>query len=247
MSPTAIIIPFFNESSRIGEGEYLLALSKRMNADFYYVNDGSSDDTQSKLTLIAKKSKAKVIELKRNCGKGEAIRQGLREAIGFKDYEVLGYLDADGAFPVTEVERSTRLALEILNQGPTTDIYIASRIKLAGKEINRSSMRHYLSRLIITLIGFKTQNMPYDSQSGLKFFRNTEVLRVSLNKPFKTRWFFDLELMTRLGMQDRKCIWEEPVNSWSDIKGSKIRARTILSIAKEILVIRGLISRRQTL
>jgi glycosyltransferase involved in cell wall biosynthesis len=247
MNSTAIIVPCFNESSRIGDGEYLLALSKRINADFYYVNDGSNDDTQTKLTLIAKKSKAKVVELKNNCGKGEAIRQGLREAIGRKDYEILGYLDADGAFPVTEVERSTRLAREILHQSPATDIYIASRIKLAGKDINRSSMRHYLSRLIITLIGFKTQNMPYDSQSGLKFFRNTEVLRVSLDKPFKTRWFFDLELMTRLGMQDRKCIWEEPVNSWSDIKGSKIRARTILSIAKEILVIRGLISRRQNL
>jgi len=232
---------------RIGKGEYLLELAKRVNADFYYVNEGSNDDTQSKLTWIATKSKAQVIELKRNWGKGEAIRQGLREAIGFKEYEVLGYLDADGAFPVTEVERSTRLAREILNQSPTTDIYIASRIKLAGKEINRSSIRHYLSRLIITLIGFKTQNMPYDSQSGLKFFRNTEVLQVSLDKPFKTRWFFDLELMTRLGMQEKECTWEEPVNSWSDIKGSKIRARTILSIAKEIVVIRGLISRRQTL
>jgi len=50
-----------------------------------------------------------------------------------------------------------------------------------------------------------------------------------------------------LGMQEKECTWEEPVNSWSDIKGSKIRARTILSIAKEIVVIRGLISRRQTL
>jgi len=244
VSSTAIIIPFFNESLRIGHGQYLSDLSKAINADFYYVNDGSSDDTQIKLKLIANRSKAEVIELKRNFGKGEAIRQGLREAIGFKNYKVLGYLDADGAFPLTEVERSTRLALEVFNQSPTADIYIASRVKLAGKEISRSSIRHYLSRLIITLIGLKTQNMPYDSQSGLKFFRNTQVLRVSLDKPFKTRWFFDLELMTRVGMQDKDCVWEEPVNSWSDIKGSKIRAGAILSIAKEILVIRGLISRR---
>jgi len=247
MSSIAIVIPFFNESSRISEGEYLLALSKNVDANFYYVNDGSRDDTQAKLQSIAKRSKSKVIELERNSGKGEAIRKGLKEAIVFNDCEIVGYLDADGAFPVSEVVTSLRQAKKVFKEKSNVDIYIASRIKLAGKEINRSSMRHYLSRLIITLIGFKTLNMPYDSQSGLKFFRNTDVLKVSLEKPFKTRWFFDLELMTRLGMQEKECTWEEPVNSWSDIKGSKIRARTILSIAKEILVIRGLISRRQTL
>jgi len=247
MSSIAIVIPFFNESSRISEGEYLLALSKNVDANFYYVNDGSRDDTQAKLQSIAKRSKSKVIELERNSGKGEAIRKGLKEAIVFNDCEIVGYLDADGAFPVSEVVTSLRQAKKVFKEKSNVDIYIASRIKLAGKEINRSSMRHYLSRLIITLIGFKTLNMPYDSQSGLKFFRNTDVLKVSLEKPFKTRWFFDLELMTRLGMQEKECTWEEPVNSWSDIKGSKIRARTIVSIAKEILVIRGLISRRQTL
>jgi dolichyl-phosphate beta-glucosyltransferase len=247
MSSIAIVIPFFNESSRISEGEYLLALSKNVDANFYYVNDGSRDDTQAKLQSIAKRSKSTVIKLERNSGKGEAIRKGLKEAIVFNDCEIVGYLDADGAFPVSEVITSLRQAKKVFKEKSTVDIYIASRIKLAGKEINRSSMRHYLSRLIITLIGFKTLNMPYDSQSGLKFFRNTDVLKVSLEKPFKTRWFFDLELMTRLGMQEKECTWEEPVNSWSDIKGSKIRARTILSIAKEILVIRGLISRRQTL
>ena len=243
MTSVALVIPFFNESLRIGEGEYLLDLSRSLSADFYYVNDGSSDDTKLKLKSIAEKTRATVVHLERNSGKGEAVRKGLQEALSSGDYEFVGYLDADGAFPVEEVVRSTKLANSILNQNVDIEIFIASRIKLAGKEINRSTIRHYFSRLIITLIGFTVRNMPYDSQSGLKFLRNTQRLRSCLNEPFRTRWFFDLELMTRIGMQDRSCTWEEPVNSWSDIKGSKIRARTVLSIAKEILVIRRLNSR----
>ena len=239
----AIIVPFFNEELRIGEGKYLKELSNKLDADFFYVNDGSTDNTKSKLEELVKVTKARTVNLEVNSGKGEAIRAGLLQAVQIGKYDAVGYLDADGAFPVVEVVRSLELAKSTFLSMPKIEIFIASRIKLAGKEINRSSTRHYLSRLIITVIGLRTENMPYDSQSGLKFFRTSSALTEAINDPFKTRWFFDLELMSRLGMQERDCVWEEPVNSWSDIKGSKIGLSSIFSIAKELWAVIRLLSR----
>ena len=243
MNQIAIIIPFFNESSRLQEGRYLKELSTIVKADFFYVNDGSSDGTSFKLEELSHLTEAQIVNLKKNVGKGEAIRAGLIQALGVKSYQIIGYLDADGAFPASEVEISTSKAKNLFVQKSEIDIFIASRIKLAGKEIRRSQIRHYLSRLIITLIGFRTKNLPYDSQSGLKFFRTSNALTEAIKAPFETRWFFDLELMSRLGMQKRDCIWEEPVNSWSDIKGSKIGVSSIFSIAKELWAVIRLLSR----
>ena len=243
MIKLAIIIPFFNEELRIGEGKYLKELSNKLDADFFYVNDGSTDNTKSKLEELSHATRARIVNLAVNSGKGEAIRAGLLQATKIGNYDAVGYLDADGAFPVSEVVRSLELAKSRLLTLPNIDICIASRIKLAGKEINRSSTRHYLSRLIITIIGFRTRNMPYDSQSGLKFFRTSDALTEAINDSFRTRWFFDLELMSRLGMQKRDCIWEEPVNSWSDIKGSKIGLSSIFSIAKELWAVIRILSR----
>jgi glycosyltransferase involved in cell wall biosynthesis len=238
----AIIIPFFNEELRIGEGKYLKELSSKLDADFFYVNDGSTDNTKSKLEELSHTTRARIVNLAVNSGKGEAIRAGLLQATKIGNYDAVGYLDADGAFPVSEVVRSLELAKSTFLSMPKIEIFIASRIKLAGKDINRSPVRHYLSRLIITLIGLRTKNMPYDSQSGLKFFRTSDALTEAINDSF-TRWFFDLELMSRLGMQKRDCTWEEPVNSWSDIKGSKIGLSSIFSIAKELLAVIRILSR----
>lgn len=239
----ALVIPFYNEEFRIGGGQYLLELSNRVNADFYYVNDGSKDKTQERLFNLSRTTKAKVIDLAVNSGKGEAIRSGLIEATQDGQYEIIGYLDADGAFPVSEVARSLDLAKSIFFDKPEIDIFIASRVKLAGKKIHRSTVRHFFSRLIITSIGFYTRNMPYDSQSGLKFFRNLPELKAIIDSPFSTRWFFDLELMTRLGMQRKNCTWEEPVDFWCDVKGSKIGVLSVFSIAREMIRVIRVISR----
>ena len=236
MKSSVIVIPFFNEASRIMGGEYLKELCELVDADFIYVNDGSTDKTLLKLNEVAKITKAKVINLEKNSGKGEAVRAGLKEALSEGRYRIVGYLDADGAFPALEVTNNLTKAYKVLSRS-NIDIYIASRIKMSGRQVERSLVRHYLSRLILTFIGFKTRNMPYDSQSGLKFFRTTERLFGAIYTPFKTRWFFDLELMSRLGFQKKDCTWEEPVTTWKDIKGSKIGMRSVFNIFKEIFVI----------
>ena len=242
MKGSAIVIPFFNEASRIMGGKYLKELCELVDADFIYVNDGSTDKTLLKLNEVAKITKAKVINLEKNSGKGEAVRAGLKKALSEGRYRIVGYLDADGAFPALEVTNNLTKAYKVLSRS-NIDIYIASRIKMSGRKVERSLVRHYLSRVILTIIGFKTRNMPYDSQSGLKFFRTTENLFEAIDKPFKTRWFFDLELMVRLDFQNRDCTWEEPVSSWKDIKDSAISFRSVFGVAKEIIIIANIVSK----
>jgi glycosyltransferase involved in cell wall biosynthesis len=244
LSNLAIVIPFYDEELRIGNGQYLKDLSSQLEADFFYIDDGSRDNTRHRLISLSRITGAKVIELEANVGKGEAIRSGLIEATRSGNYDFIGYLDADGAFPASEVLRGFNMAKSIFHSMPSIDVFIASRIKLAGREIYRSAIRHYLSRIIITIIGFSTRHMPYDSQSGLKFFRNSQKFKSNIVEPFNTRWFFDLELMSRLGVQDGNCIWEEPVNFWSDIKGSKIGILSVPSILKELITVIRILGRQ---
>jgi glycosyltransferase involved in cell wall biosynthesis len=243
MNNIAIIIPFFNEYSRIGDGKYLIELSSIPGVDFYYVNDGSKDATLNKLKVIAQITNASIINLKHNSGKGEAIRRGLANAISYSNYDLLGYLDSDGAFPLSQVVSSFADAQSCLSSMKNVDIYIASRVKLAGKQIHRNLLRHYLSRLILSFIGFGIPNMPYDSQSGLKILRNSARLKRALDDSFRTRWFFDLELMSRLGMTRKSCLWEEPVDSWFEIPGSKLRFKSVIQVLKEIITVRHLLKK----
>ncbi len=64
-------------------------------AEVIVVDDGSSDDT----TEVAELAGARVIRLGLNRGKGEALRAGIREAVG----EVLMFIDADGQDDPAEI------------------------------------------------------------------------------------------------------------------------------------------------
>ena len=66
------------------------------------------------------------------------------------------------------------------------------------------------------------KSRPFDSQSGFKVLRNTQACRQLFQKKFATRWFFDVEIIIRNRKAQKLVIWEEPVTSWSDIKGSKL-------------------------
>ena len=86
------------------------------------------------------------------------------------------------------------------------------------------------------------RNAPYDTQCGLKFFRVDYALVDSLSGEFQTSWFFDVELLLRLSHGSLE-VWEEPLQYWHDVQGSKIRLRAYPTILVEILRTRRLIAR----
>jgi hypothetical protein len=89
----------------------------------------------------------------------------------------------------------------------------------------------------VTILGFVYKEMPYDPQTGFKIFKARTFSKEITNKKFKTRWFIDLEILTRMeSVNKRKLhIWEEPVSYWRDIPGTKIKGLEKLRIIIEFL------------
>ena len=147
------------------------------------------------------------------------------------------FLDCDGAFPATAVESFLGEALLLFQQDKGINAVISSRVKLSGRMIRRNKFRHYISRVIITLIGSQLSQIPYDSQSGLKIFRVTDNLIKALNNQFFTKWFFDLEVLISAHLLEGNQIWEQPVLAWHDISGSHLNWKKSPSLLREILTI----------
>ena len=229
-----MVIPCFNEEKRINL-DYWNELSAIPNIHWIFVNDGSSDGTKSLLNQI---KNSLVINLENNSGKAEAIRKGILETFNKNQSEIFqfGYLDADSAFEIEDVKNVIKLSF---SKESTYDSYWGSRVALSGRNITRNNLRHILSRILITIFGYRLGNLPYDPQTGFKVFKfNNEQMKI-FDKNFETKWFVDLEILLRfkvLNGKDMK-VWEEPVNTWRDIKGSKIRGLEIITVFRDLIKI----------
>jgi glycosyltransferase involved in cell wall biosynthesis len=229
-----MVVPCYNEEKRLNL-EYWNELVKIVGTKWIFVNDGSSDNT---LGLLQRIEKASVLSLDKNVGKAEAIRLGVLSTCAELNQETLnfGYIDADGAFAIEDIKR----IIDISNNSKKDFEGIwGARVKLAGRSIIRKDLRHILSRIIITFIGLRIKNLPYDIQTGFKIFKlNEEVMNI-FNQKFSTRWFVDLEILLRFNQMNHKVlrVWEEPLNKWDDVSGSKIRGLQLFQILRDILIV----------
>ena len=243
-----LVVPCFNEANRFNISNWQLLVDSFPDYQWVFVNDGSGDATAQTLQLLIGKN-VKVLNLPKNLGKGEAIRAGMISALDSNQAgqpEQIGYLDADGAFNISDISKMLDLANNYL--GPMTSYcaLISSRVKLAGRSISRSSLRHYLGRIIATFICAGWNNAPYDTQSGFKLFRVDSLFCNIIAKKFRTRWFFDIEILLELERSSQLQVWEEPLSQWREIGNSKINSRQYYLIFKEVLKIRALIKKHNT-
>lgn len=234
-----LVVPCFNEAQRWSM-DYWRAMFDVPGIRWTFVNDGSSDGTAALLSETAVLGEASVIALGQNAGKAEAVRQGMLAALE-RSTAGLGYMDADGAFNADDVTDVARSFHERVVEGAAFDAVWSSRVALAGRNIERHARRHYIGRIVATIVSQGQGPMPYDTQSGLKLFAPSASLASVLGAPFRTRWLFELELLSRwraaTGAPMR--IWEEPLNFWHDVPGSKIRGRELLRIGRELSIIKS--------
>lgn len=244
---TLLVVPCYNEFGR-WNAAYWEQIVQPGRLDVLFVNDGSRDDTLQVLRKTADSVGASVVDLPRNGGKAEAIRQGLMEGWS-TDADLIGYLDADGAFPASEVTRMVDHAEELLSRSagvesalgsgassPSLDAVWSARVLMAGRDIQRHTSRHYLGRVITTMVAPWHGYAIYDTQAGYKIFRKDERLLACLQEPFHTRWFPDVELLQRWrNLNDAPMrIWEDPVTGWHDVAGSKMNASQYRQIIKDL-------------
>jgi hypothetical protein len=197
------------------------------------------------LRKFCKKNNTIFLNIDSNIGKSNAVAFGMTKFLeSHRNVQWVGFLDSDGAFSVKDVSNIINLT-----KGAKTfhfDAIYSSRVKLAGRNINRGILRHYLSRIISTIFGFAWPAIPYDTQSGFKLYKNNTQLRDALSHLFMTRWFFDIELHTRISVKDNQFeVWEEPVSTWSDMPNSKINFRQGLKLIKEVFFIFNLLIKKR--
>lgn len=233
-----LVVPFHDEAARWSDA-YWDAMLRAPDIGWILVDDGSTDGTPE---LLARCAAPHVIvhRLERNVGKSNAVRQGMLLGLDrFPGGRRVGFLDGDGAFAVEEVHDVVRRAGGLLDDGGFDAVW-SSRVALAGRGIERRLSRHYAGRLVATYLFRGAGWAPYDSQCGFKIFGVSQGLVSSLEAPFLTRWFVDIELLARLaaalGAVPR--VREVPLETWRDVAGSKVASTALMSMLRELRVAR---------
>ena len=237
MNPRACwVIPCYNEAARLDADAFVSLVDDEPAVDLLFVNDGSRDGTEERLRELAKlrPQRIRILSLEANQGKGEAVRQGLLEALR-SEASIVGYFDADLATPTSEIRRLMEVMV-----GRDADLVLGARISMLGRQIDRSHVRHYLGRVFASAASLLLGLRVYDTQCGAKLFRRTPALLAALDEPFQSRWVFDVELLGRLvgaapgtALEPSRIV-EEPLRRWRDVPGSKLRAGHFASAAVDL-------------
>src|SRR5262249_889283 len=159
----SIIIPAYNEQGRIEPTlrAYLgYCQEQERNVELIVVDDGSTDGTTSTVERLAEEySELRLIRLAENRGKGYAVRSGIVNAHGRR----ILFADADGATPISELERLEAA----INAG--ADVAIGSRVlQSADVKVQTRLHRRLIGRAFHLLVRIAGVADITDTQCGFK-------------------------------------------------------------------------------
>jgi dolichyl-phosphate beta-glucosyltransferase len=221
-----VVVPCYNEEQRLPVEAFRSFESGDDRVEFLFVNDGSTDGTALLLSTLTKENSTRfsLLDLEQNSGKAEAVRRGMLEAMERRP-DFCGFWDADLATPLSELEGF----LNVFREREEIEMVFAARVRLLGRSISRNPARHYVGRVGATLISSSLGLAVYDTQCGAKLFRVSDRMRDLFAKPFLSRWIFDVEIIARLVRQRgrdaaARAIYELPIMTWHDVKGSKVKS-----------------------
>lgn len=242
MRSAVIVVPCYNEAARFDAGRFLAFAAAAPWVRFVLVDDGSTDGTAAVLETLRQRAPAsfEVLRLPTNSGKAEAVRRGLLAACAAGP-EAVGYWDADLATPLDAIGDLAA----VLDERPGVALVMGSRVKLLGRQIERSAVRHYCGRVFATAVSIILRLGVYDTQCGAKLFRMSEDLPALFAAPFRSRWIFDVEVLARMAAARRtrglgpleEAVCEYPLEVWCDVPGSKITAGAIARVAGDLVVL----------
>lgn len=236
MQKICVIIPCYNEESRLNVKSLTAFMDAHPQYSFLGVNDGSKDNTLQLLQGVARQYPQQffVFDMPQNGGKAEAVRQGLLYATKMPGYDYYGYWDADFSTPLEEIDWFVYFSGGQLNH----QLVMGTRVARLGAGVERKMLRHYLGRIFATVIANMLRIRIYDSQCGAKLIHNSVVTSL-FDKPFVSKWFFDVEVLFRFlkkntGENNRGKILEVPLRTWKEIEGSKLKLSDFIKAPLEL-------------
>jgi len=226
MTPDActlsVVIPAYNEESRIGESlEKIVSHLKERKFDYelIVVDDGSQDRTLRVIrTHLDASIPATVLSNDVNRGKGYTVKKGMMAAKG----RYILFTDTDLSTPIEEVEK----LLDALRSGH--DVAIGSRALAFSKVvIHQRWYREYGGRLFNKLVQLLTLPGIKDTQCGFKCFTREAARKIFPNQTLD-RWSFDVEILyiakrSGLSIIEVPVIWYNSFDSRVSFLGDGLR------------------------
>lgn len=212
----SIIIPAYNEEKRLKSSLPQLA-SFLQNfegvVEVIVVDDGSTDNTaQVAQKFQNETTNLRVIKLKKNFGKGLAVKEGFFAAKG----EVVVFTDADFSTPIGEIGK----LLEKIALG--YDIAIGSRaLDRSLIKQHQNFFRENIGRAANMLIRLVAVGGVYDTQCGFKAFKKSSTEAI-FRKQTISGFAFDVELLFLARKYNLKIA--EIAVLWSNDPSSRVKA-----------------------
>jgi dolichyl-phosphate beta-glucosyltransferase len=235
MNNLLFLVPCFNEEHRFPL-DYWRKLIDNKNFNFLFINDGSTDKTLEILTSI-KSDNTKLVRLPKNVGKSNALRYGLLKAYEDSNKYVL-IIDSDASFSIECIfDFIARVEYEEISNSISYQAFFAARVKLAGRFVNRIFSRHIYSRVFHTILGFTNRELPYDTNCGMKILNLENIPSSIFLAPFKSRWFFEIEMIRRHKSLNNSSIkiFDVPILDCVDQPTHNFNLKNRIFIVKELL------------
>ena len=234
---SVIVLPCFNEEKRLDRESFLEFAAAHPDCLMLFVNDGSTDQTSARLEEIrnAAPDRVEILNLPENRGKAEAVRRGFLLAFEV-DPKFIGFWDSDLATPLKHIDTM----INILKANLPVEMVFSTRSPNFSEKIERAFYRHALGNFFAYVCSLFFRLPVYDTQCGAKIFRNSPELRHAFEKPFLTKWLFDIEIYARLAAQDHtgsiiSKVHDYSLPFWKDINGSKLQWKDYLISAMQFL------------
>ncbi len=218
----SLIIPLYNEVDRLPR---MIKTLRKFETEWttpyevLLVNDGSTDDTLAALgkefgehTATEGVATYRILDQKKNQGKGHALKRGMAEAEG----DHLLTLDADMACsPTTLFNWLQALPAQTFD---SNTIYIGSR-EHPDSEIKAEGQRRTLGRLFNGWVQFLTGSNSRDTQCGFKLYPK-ELGQWLFEQMAVKGWAHDVELLHNARLYQVPVV-EMPVE-WEEVNDSKV-------------------------
>ncbi len=213
----AIVIPAFNEQDRLGKTLESIRVAWAQGAmsvlslqQIIIADDGSRDATVSIAEDFKSRLPIQVVRLEKNAGKGAAVRAGISHV----QSDLVLLYDADGAAPITEVNK----LLSAIGAG--ADIAIGSRVMDHEKSLVTMSYYRRVIGRVYHFLGSALVPGIQDTACGCKLFR-ADVAKKLFALQRIDRFAFDIEVLA-LALRHGYKVAEIPL-AWTAVPESKVR------------------------
>ena len=243
MNYTSMVIPLYNEEVRLNYCfniiEKFLKKKAEIIKEIIFVNDGSLDQSKSKILKFIKRikekkfsTKLKLLSYSKNMGKGHAVKKGIFSS------KSEWILTCDLDMSVLPEQYLTWKRRKLIKD--TNCAYIASRSHYNSKIKSKFIRRRLGGILKLILFNFFSLKIS-DTQCGFKVFLSCYVKKI-FNKIKCYGYAFDVETLLLLNNHNIKII-ELPI-SWVHRPGSKVHLiKDSVNFFLDLLILKKKLSR----